>query len=346
MGSRAGEWALLIVAVAALTTLFWWIGIPTPPLFGGLCGAMIVALRGSGEVRLPAAAFRLALATIGATVAAQIDLAVLRSLGEDWSAVSGVTAAILLLSVAVGQLLRLHGVSTATATFASIAGGASGMSALAHESGADDRIVIVVQYFRVLIILLTLPLLVTVVFTPSVEMTGSIGHASGMGDYAFAALAIGCGLVLGRLARLPSPPLLGTLIAGGVFAQLDIFENVLVPELVQNCGFLLIGAQAGIRFTRATLRLLAQMFPTVLMMVGLVVVGCAFLGIWLAAVSGESRLDGYLAASPGGLPVVLATASEASGDVTFVSAVQLLRILLVLTLAPAATAVLVRCRRR
>ncbi|MPZ60947.1 MAG: AbrB family transcriptional regulator [Propionibacteriales bacterium] len=346
MGSRAGEWARLVVVVSAFTALLWWFGVPSPPLFGGLCGALVVALRGSGELRLPAATFRLAQATIGATVAAQIDPEALRSLGGDWAPVWTVIAATLVFSVAVGQLLRLHGVSITTATFASIAGGAAGMTALAHDSGADDRIVVVVQYFRVLVILLTLPLLVTLVFAPHVDVAAGADHTGSVRDYAFSALAIAGGLVLGRLARLPSPALLGTMLAGGMIGLLGVFDDAQVPEPVQNFGFLLIGAQAGLRFTPATLRLLAQMFPIVLIMVTLLIAGCGLLGIWLSDVTGESRLDGYLATSPGGLPVVLATVSETSGNVTFVSAVQLLRLLLVLILAPVVAAVLMRFRRR
>ena len=54
---------------------------------------------------------------------------------------------------------------------------------------------------------------------------------------------------------------------------------------------------------------------------------------WRAA-TGAGALDGYLATTPGGLYVVLATASHGGADTTFVLAVQVLRLLVMLLSAP------------
>lgn len=48
-----------------------------------------------------------------------------------------------------------------------------------------------------------------------------------------------------------------------------------------------------------------------------------------------SVLDGYLATTPGGVYAVLATAIPAGGDETSVVAVQVLRVILMLLVAPA-----------
>ena len=62
----------------------------------------------------------------------------------------------------------------------------------------------------------------------------------------------------------------------------------------------------------------------------------------LSGLTGESELDSYLATTPGGLPAVLATSAETSGNVTFVTAVQLMRLILVLLLAPLVARLLLR----
>jgi uncharacterized protein len=54
----------------------------------------------------------------------------------------------------------------------------------------------------------------------------------------------------------------------------------------------------------------------------------------LATVTGASALEGYLATTPGGLYAVLATASDSGADVTFVLAVQVLRLFVMLLSAP------------
>jgi uncharacterized membrane protein AbrB (regulator of aidB expression) len=63
-------------------------------------------------------------------------------------------------------------------------------------------------------------------------------------------------------------------------------------------------------------------------------VASAGLGAVLAAVTGVSALDGYLATTPGGLYAVLATATGSGADATFVLAVQVLRLFVMLLSAP------------
>ena len=65
-----------------------------------------------------------------------------------------------------------------------------------------------------------------------------------------------------------------------------------------------------------------------------VIVACAGLGLALSAVTGTTPLEGYLATTPGGVYAVLATAISSGVDVTFVVAVQVLRVIVMLLLAP------------
>jgi membrane AbrB-like protein len=328
------RWGLLAAAVLAATGLLAVAGAPSPPLFGGLLGALAVALARAGPATLPRAAFVAAQAVVGVAVGAQVESASLRAFASDWPAILAVTLATLAVSVAAGQLLRLHGASPVTATFATLAGGASGITALARDLGADDRVVVVVQYLRVLVILLTLPVVVGVWFGPT-------GHASAQSqpaelrDYLFTVLAAALGVAVGRLARMPSPAVLGGLLVGLLVALTPAFRGVSAPLAVQAGALLLIGVQVGLRFTRDAVVSIGRMLPTALLVTAFLLVVCAGLGALLAGTTGVSALDGYLATTPGGLPAVLATATAASGDVTFVSAVQLVRLLLVLLLAPA-----------
>ena len=62
----------------------------------------------------------------------------------------------------------------------------------------------------------------------------------------------------------------------------------------------------------------------------------------LSAATGASALDGYLATTPGGLYAVLATATGSGADATFVLAVQVLRLFVMLLTAPLVARVLRR----
>ena len=73
----------------------------------------------------------------------------------------------LVVSVAAGALMGLHrDVSPLTGALALVAGGASGLVAIARELGGDDRVVAVVQYLRVGLVTATMPIVVTLVFQP------------------------------------------------------------------------------------------------------------------------------------------------------------------------------------
>ncbi len=71
------------------------------------------------------------------------------------------------------------------------------------------------------------------------------------------------------------------------------------------------------------------------MLIIAVIAACAGLGLVLSAVTGTTPLEGYLATTPGGVYAVLATAISSGADVTFVVAVQVLRVVVMLVLAPA-----------
>jgi uncharacterized membrane protein AbrB (regulator of aidB expression) len=76
--------------------------------------------------------------------------------------------------------------------------------------------------------------------------------------------------------------------------------------------------------------------PVVLVAFALVglLAACAALGIALASAAGVSRLDGYLATTPGGLSAVLAVSVGSKTDTTFVLSVQIIRTFVMLLAAP------------
>jgi membrane AbrB-like protein len=335
--SRLG--ALVVVASVLLTLA----RVPSALLFGGLLGALVYALLASRALEAPRWVSLAGQGVVGTIVGASVDWQTFADLGSAWPVVLAVSASTILVSVLAGQLLRLHrGVTPVTAAFASIAGGASGITALSRDLGADDRVVTVLQYLRVLVVLFTLPAVVGLVFHQR-GGGGESGFVVGTWvDLVFCLLAVGSGLLLGRVAHLPSPAILGPVVTAAVLQAVPGLEDAVVPTWVAGLGYLAIGVQVGLRFTLESLRSIARMIPTAAVSIALTLLTCAGLGLALAAATGTSRLDAYLATTPGGLYAVLATSTSTGGNVTFVTAVQLLRLLLVLLLAPLLARVLRR----
>jgi membrane AbrB-like protein len=225
-----------------------------------------------------------------------------------------------------------------------IAGGASGIIVMARELGADERMVAVLQYLRVLLIVVLMPVVATTLYGAA-PGSGPDAAQGGPGWPAALLFTVGCGvvgLVLGRLVRLPVPALLGPLLLAAALTLGGLTEGFGVPANVSTAAFLVIGLQVGLSFTRASLRTIGRALPLALAVIVVLIGACAGLGVVLSAVTGASALDGYLATTPGGLYAVLATATDSGADATFVLAVQVLRLLVMLLVAPLVAGVLRR----
>ncbi|RLV55324.1 AbrB family transcriptional regulator [Aeromicrobium phragmitis] len=330
-----GRIAALAVLVIAFVGLFDLVGLTSGVLLGALIGALVFTLVLRQALPLPEPLYVLGQAILGASIGASVDLETITALGADWSWVLLVSVATIAVSVALGLMLCLRGeISRETAVFASVAGGAAGLSAMSRDLGADDRVVTVLQYLRIVVIVASLPLVVEFAFRA--PDSGGIARASAgeiVPALAFTTVSIALGVVGGRLVRLPAGPVLGPLVAAA--AVHPLFGAVGVPSLVEQSGYLLIGLAVGLRFTRGAVRTISRLLPLAVANVVVVIVVCAVMGAGLAHVTGESALDGYLATTPGGFSAVLAIASTTGGNLTFVTASQLVRLLLILALAPA-----------
>ena len=327
----------MVAGAVAVTVVFTLLGLPSPSLFGGLVAGLVRALAVPRRIAVPPSAMTVAQAVVGVAIGALMDLATLRAVGANWLPVLLVTVATLLLSLAAGQLLRLQpGISPVTGAFAMIAGGASGIIVMARELGADPRMVAVLQYLRVLLIVVLMPVVATTLYGASSGAGGPADGSAG-GWPAGLRLTVGCtvaGLLLGRVVPFPAVSMLGPMIVAAVVDLTGLGSGAQVPELVQSAAFLVIGLQVGISFTRDSLATIGRALPVALGTILALIVASAGLGAALAAVTGTSPLDGYLATTPGGLYAVLATATDSGANATFVLAVQVLRLFVMLLSAP------------
>ena len=151
-------------------------------------------------------------------------------------------------------------------------------------------------------------------------------------------LTVVCGAVgvpLARLLRIPAGGLLGPMTVALVLTLTGVAHGAVPPGALVELAYAVIGWQAGVRFTRESLRVVGGLLPTAVALIAAVVALCAALGALLATLTGATPLEGYLATTPGGIYAVLATAISSGVDVAFVVAVQVLRVIVMLLVAPA-----------
>lgn len=333
------RWALLAAITVAVTVPLTMLGVPSAALFAALVVGIALALLSRAPAGVPRKAGVAAQGVLGVYIGTMVHRDALSALGSDWPIVVAVAITTLMLSIGAGALLGLHrDVSPLTGALALVAGGASGLVAIARELGGDDRVVAVVQYLRVALITASMPVVVTLVF--HAEKTA---HAAPAAQTASApwylSMVMLVGIVLvgaagGRLIRLPGAGLLGPMALTIALQLTGLSFGLSVPLVLVQLGYAVIGWQAGVAFTRESIRSIGRALPIALGLIVALNVATAGLGVLLAHVAGISPVEGYLATSPGGIYAVLATAVETGSNVTFIVAAQVVRVLLMLFAAP------------
>ena len=308
-------------------------------ILGSLLTGIALALARPGRLAVPRPVNVAAQAVIGATVGGYVQASSLEAVAADWPVVALVSAGTLAASLGAGlALARLAPVDRATASLGMVAGGATGMVAMAGDLGADDRLVAFMQYLRIVVIVALTPVLAALAFAPGPGGPGAAlpgGPVAGAArDWAVTLAVCAAGVALARRAAAPAGTLLAPMALAAAVTLLAPRGWFVVPPLLRDAAFVAVGLDVGLRFTLGTLRQIGRLLvPVLLAVLGLMAV-CALLAAGLAATTPATLLDAYLATTPGGLPAVLAVAVGSGADSTFVLAVQSLRLLLMVAVAP------------
>jgi uncharacterized protein len=333
------RWALLVAVTIAVTVPLSMVGVPSAPLFAALVVGIVLALAAVAPAGVPRPLGLAAQGVLGVYIGTMVAPESVGALGEHWAIVLVVVVATLVVSISAGALMGLHrDVTPLTGALALVAGGASGLVAIARELGGDDRVVAVVQYLRVGLVTASMPVVVTLIFRPDRSHPAVLATDSASAPwYLSIAMVTGVavvGIVLGRLVRLPGAGLLGPMAVTVALELSGMSFGFAVPMVVVQVAYALIGWQAGVAFTRESIRAIGRALPLALSLIVALSIATAGLGLLLAHVTGMSPLEGYLATSPGGVYAVLATAVDTGSNVTFIVAAQVLRILVMLFAAP------------
>jgi membrane AbrB-like protein len=314
------------------------IGLESSALFAALLVGLVAALTPPRMPEVPTDVFRVAQAVTGVSLGVYVHSESLNAVAHAWLPVAIVSAATLVLSLMCGwALVRTVGLDPPTAALGMVAGGASGIVGMARELGADDRLVAVMQYLRVLVVVVLTPILVAVAFshphgTDSGATPSSAPLIGSLHDWALMGAALALGAIIALITRTPAGSLLAPMIVAAVLTL--VVDDFQVPAIVREPAFAAIGLQVGLRFTPKLVRQAGRLLVPALLCVGGLLVACFGLALLLAGTTDATLLDSYLATTPGGLYAVLAAAFGTGADTTFVIAVQTLRLFVMVLLAP------------
>jgi uncharacterized protein len=246
--------------------------------------------------------------------------------------------ATILMSLAAGTILwRRAPVGRATALLGMVAGGSAGVVAVADEVDADARLVAVMQYLRVAVVALTIPLVAAILQTHGHRHAAA--DPSSFGDNAGSVatlMAVGlAGWWLGGRVRLPAPALAGPLLLGTVLGWSGVLPDAPVPHVVTAVALAMIGLEIGLRFDRKALTALRRMAGVVSALTVAMMAGSAALAVLLSLLAGVPPVDAYLMTTPGGINAALAAAVSLKGvNLALVTLAQILRLLSMVIVAP------------
>lgn len=346
-GPGWNRWALGLWAVVALVTFFGGsaveqVGLPAPHLITGLVVGLVIALTGlvrrTGAV-LPRVVYLAGQAVAGVLLGTYFSLPALGRVGWALVPLVAVTLLTLLLSVGAGLFLAHRtDLDEPTAALGMIAGGSAGIVAVAADLHADARLVAVLQYVRLVLVVLTAPLLVRFVLAPhgAYAAVGAKEVEAFVSVHSFVLtplLALGGAWLATRL-RIPAGALIGPLVLTALGGGLGLWNDLQPPEVVREPAFIVIGLAVGVGFDLLVVRRAAKAAPAAIAAIVLLVIACGGLAALVAGTTHVDLLDAYLATTPGGINAVLVTAFAAGANTSLVFGIQGLRLLVMVLVAP------------
>ncbi len=320
------------------------LGLPLPMLMGSVvCVGALSILGFEPGGKPPKVPFWLRLffiPIIGLSIGAAFTPDVLQEARRWWPSLLALTVYIPLAHFIGYHWLQLTGgLSRVTAFYSAVPGGLLECIAMGEENGADAQMLTALQFLRLILTVLLVPLAF------SVLNGGAVGSASGVvlirsavpfaGAEIFWHVALGvAGFFLGKRLHMPAYIITGPILASGL-GHLTGLLHAAPPGWLIEMTQLVIGVSLGTRFAgmlpRTFVRALGLAFVNMLMTMVLAI----GIGILLHEVVGERIEAVVLAFAPGGLAEMSLVALSMHISVLYVSAHHVARIVLSVSFAKA-----------
>lgn len=333
----------LTFAIAAVGVLvFELAGLPLPfllgPLFACLLAALLrVPMKGFGQ-------FGVGMRTIlGVAVGAAITPALLERVPEMAYSVALIPPFIMIIG-AFGYpfFRRVCGFDHPTSYYAAMPGGFQDMVIFGEEAGGDVRALSLIHATRVLIIVVTAPILLTQVWGVGLSNPpGAPASTLPVHEMALMVVAALVGWKGGERIGLFGASILGPLAVTAVLSLTDFLHTRPPAEAIYAAQFF-IGIGIGVKYAGVTLK---EVRRDVLSGVAYVAVlaALAFVFATIVARAGfADPLEAFLAFAPGGQAEMAVLTIIAGADLAFVVTHHMVRIILVITGAPIAARLLDR----
>jgi uncharacterized protein len=326
---------MLIAGSALLATLLEIVGLPAALLLGPMIAGIVLATNG-GQISAPRLPVQAAQAIVGCMAARAITGDIVFAFLKDWPLFLAVVVAIVATSSLLGWTIgRFQVLPGTTAVWGTSPGAASAMMVLAGSFGADARLVAFMQYTRVVCVAGLASAVGWVWVGPAAFAAAHVTWfpAIAWPDFAATLGVAATGVVVGAGLRMPAGALLVPMVGGALIEGTGLAHLTLPPWLLA-LSYAFLGWSVGLGFTRAILAHARRALPQVLLATFAIIAVSGGLAVVLVRTAGIDPLTAYLATSPGGMDTVAIIASSSRVDISFVMALQTLRLVIVILAGP------------
>lgn len=338
MTSKLSRALLALSLGAAGGALAFWAALPLAWMIGSML-AVTAAAVGGLPVALPLWMRNLFIVVLGVMLGSSFRPEIFDQLGE-WtlSLVGLVVYSVVAASLGMVYLRRVSGYSGTTAYFSAMPGGLSEMILVGAAMGGDARVISLMHASRILLVVITLPFAFQLLLGYDPANRPSVGAplaAVAWLDLLILALCGFGGMLAARLARVPAAFLVGPMLFSAA-THLAGWTAASPPAELVAAAQVVIGSAIGCRFAGTRigfmLRVVASALGLTLLLL-LLSLGFAYV---MHAMTGLPTPYLILAYAPGGLAEMSLVALALSFDAAFVATHHIVRIFLVVILAPLA----------
>lgn len=328
------QWTAVIAASAALSALLGLLTVPAAMLLGPLVASVFFGV-GGASISVPRPLFLLSQGVAGCLIASSLTLSTLVEIADDWPALVLAVSLTLAASLSVGLLAgRLGRMPRDAAIWGFLPGMAGAMVAAAHEENVDARLVAVMQYVRLLVVILVMSAVARVVVGPSVAGLPTAPLSEEPLVPVAVTMAVAALAWAGAWLRfIPSGPSLVPMVVAAAL-QVSGTMPIALPGPVLMVAYAVIGIQVGLRFNRPVVMTVVRLVPLIVAASLALVVLCGLSAVLLTAVLDLDTLTAFLGTVPGSIETVAIIAVASKVDVAFVMALQTMRLFVVILVGP------------
>lgn len=226
--------------------------------------------------------------------------------------------------VATGRVDRL------TAFYGTAPGGLVETVQMGEEAGADIQMLAMLQFLRLILTIVIVPLAFTLMEGHAVGSAGGAavaGHGLGPVDVLILLACAVVGAIIGLKLKLPAGHVLGPILLSGAAHVAGLTQSV-PPGWLVAAAQVVIGTSLGVRFAGMPKRRILDALGLAAMNGTLTIGGAAVLAWAIAGVAREPARAVFLAFAPGGLVEMGLIALSLNMSILYVTAHHLLRIIL------------------